>query len=442
MLRSIRLTNFRSFAESGVLPLRPLTLILGPNSSGKSSILKAISLVRQTVAARDPSVPLVLNGPYLDLGSYHDVVFRHSLKRTLGLCFSLDAAVDLEADYARPTRRRHETTRVLTLSGEFGYFARPTRVYWKRTTVETEPTGIQFRLEASGAKAVASVSRGTQEAHATVRPEKFYGLADRGIGLQRWTGDPPVPSPEIAWLLISHEFTSTFQRVLHLGPLRDTPHRTYVVGGEAPLDVGSQGESAIQALWAASRKKVSRPAFVAVNDWLRRLDMAKEIRFRRISPTQYVVEVEDARTGVVSSLPDVGFGVSQILPALIQLQLMAPQSTLLMEQPEIHLHPTLQTALTDVLISATDTKRQVIAETHSELLLSRLQRRIAERKIALESVAILYVEMTPEGSVARELRLDEFGNFIDQLPTGFFSEEYTERLEQAKSVALRQRPAS
>ncbi|HEV8536326.1 MAG TPA: AAA family ATPase [Candidatus Limnocylindria bacterium] len=170
--------------------------------------------------------------------------------------------------------------------------------------------------------------------------------------------------------------------------------------------------------------------------------MAKEIRFRRISPTQYVVEVEDARTGVVSSLPDVGFGVSQILPALIQLQLMAPQSTLLMEQPEIHLHPTLQTALTDVLISATDTKRQVIAETHSELLLSRLQRRIAERKIALESVAILYVEMTPEGSVARELRLDEFGNFIDQLPTGFFSEEYTERLEQAKSVALRQRPAS
>lgn len=443
MLRAIKLTNFRAIAESGTLPLRPLTVILGPNSSGKSSILRAISLARQTVAARDESVPLVLSGPYTDLGSYHDVIYRHSLKRTLGLSYTFDAVEDFARDFRRPrSAPRAARSESVTISSEFGYFARPARVYLKSTVIDIHPNDLHLRLEVSGTRATAIVQSGDLEARARVQPSKFYGLSTRAA-TSKWIGTSPVPDADWPWLIAAHAFQNTMSNVLHLGPLRDAPRRTYVVSGEAPLDVGAAGESAIPALFAASRKQTTRAAFSAVNDWLGELGMARKLRFKRISPTQYVVEVEDSRTGVITSLPDMGFGVSQILPALVQLQLMDRHGTLMMEQPEIHLHPSLQTALADVLIASTvKGTRQVIVETHSELLLARIQRRVADQSLSRSDVAVLYLEMSSEGTQAKELALDEFGNFVDQLPEGFFSEEYIERYEQSKAIATRQRHAS
>jgi predicted ATPase len=209
------------------------------------------------------------------------------------------------------------------------------------------------------------------------------------------------------------------------------------VSGEAPVDVGSSGEQTIHALWSASRKASTRPVYRRVNEWLRKLGLASELRFKRISPTQFTVEVKDATTGVVTGLADVGFGLSQILPALVQLQLMAEGGTLLVEQPEIHLHPRLQTELGDVLIESVGAGRQIIVETHSELLLSRIQRRMAEASIDPRLVSVLYFEMTPMGSVVRQLEFDAFGNFKEPLPMAFFSEEFIERTEQTKAEARR-----
>src|SRR5437773_2506085 len=110
MLLSLRLTNFRAFRDSGPIPLRRLTFLIGKNSSGKSTILKALSLVKQTVLARDPEVPLVLNGRFVDLGSYHDVVYRHDLKVPIGLELSMRGD-----DPSRARLGSKETTRVFKI---------------------------------------------------------------------------------------------------------------------------------------------------------------------------------------------------------------------------------------------------------------------------------------------------------------------------------------
>src|SRR5713101_3861985 len=85
MITSLRIRNFKSLADTGLLTIRPLTFLVGPNSSGKSSIIQSLLLLRQTVESRDLKNPLSINGPYVQLGSYPDLLFMHNSKARLKL---------------------------------------------------------------------------------------------------------------------------------------------------------------------------------------------------------------------------------------------------------------------------------------------------------------------------------------------------------------------
>jgi predicted ATPase len=123
------------------------------------------------------------------------------------------------------------------------------------------------------------------------------------------------------------------------------------------------------------------------------------------------------------SITDVGFGVSQVLPVLVQVFYAPRRSSIILEQPEIHLHPAAQSELGDVLLGAVkDNDVQLLVETHSEHLLRRLQRRIAEAEVAHEDVALYFVETHEGRSILHELVVDEYGN-ITNWPDGFFGDE-------------------
>ena len=126
------------------------------------------------------------------------------------------------------------------------------------------------------------------------------------------------------------------------------------------------------------------------------------------------------------SLHDVGFGVSQLLPIIVQSLTKEPQ-TILLEQPELHIHPRLQADLGNLFAEgALERQKQFIIETHSEHLVLRLQRLVREGKLFPEEISILYVSPGGEGSVVTPLRLDEDGDFIDEWPDGFFPERLRE----------------
>jgi predicted ATPase len=137
-------------------------------------------------------------------------------------------------------------------------------------------------------------------------------------------------------------------------------------------------------------------------------------------------------------ITDVGFGVSQILP-MITLCYYAPEgSTLLLEQPEIHLHPRIQAGLADVLIDAIQTRNiQIILESHSEHLLRRLQRRIAEKTLSPDQAALYFCAVDDGESHLKELKLDLFGN-IQNWPEDFFGDEFGE-IAAMQSAALERR---
>jgi len=136
------------------------------------------------------------------------------------------------------------------------------------------------------------------------------------------------------------------------------------------------------------------------------------------------VKVTDSSPEVL--LPDVGFGVSQILPVLVLCHYAPSGSTLILEQPEIHLHPSVQAKLADVLIDVIKRRNvQIVVESHSEYLLRRLQRRIAEGVIPSNETALYFCEIDHGESKVRELEISE-GGLIKNWPKDFFGDEMGE----------------
>ena len=181
-----------------------------------------------------------------------------------------------------------------------------------------------------------------------------------------------------------------------------------------------------------------------VNDATEELGLNYEIKIHNLENDNLLafgdihsLQVIEKSTGTPLTLCDVGFGLSQILPILVQ-SVMPDTKMVLIEQPEIHLHPKMQTELGDFFIEQCKAgKRQFIIETHSEHLLLRIMRRIRETtagtikdsSLALtpEDVAILYVKPSDEGSQILHLRIDDEGDFIDEWPGGFFEESFEEK---------------
>ena len=137
-------------------------------------------------------------------------------------------------------------------------------------------------------------------------------------------------------------------------------------------------------------------------------------------------------------ITDVGFGVSQILPVLVMCYYVPDGSTILLEQPEIHLHPSVQMGLADVFIDVAKNRHvQIILESHSEHLLSRLQRRLAEESVSKDDIALYFCSAGAAGSQLNELDIDLYGN-IRNWPTDFFGDQFAEVAARQKAELKRQ----
>jgi predicted ATPase len=205
------------------------------------------------------------------------------------------------------------------------------------------------------------------------------------------------------------------------------------------MDVGTKGERTAEVLWYATRTRERRQEMLGqINHWLQEFGVALEARLERLGQSnQYRVLFRDPASQLKINLADVGFGASQVLPIIVQGLYSRPGTLLLVEQPEIHLHPRAQATLGDLLVDiAKRGDRRLIVETHSDHVLGRVQRRIAEEKISRSEVAIYYFNPTPEGTQIREVTVDELGQF-EEFPEGFFEESFQEAVAHSKAMRNR-----
>jgi predicted ATPase len=154
------------------------------------------------------------------------------------------------------------------------------------------------------------------------------------------------------------------------------------------------------------------------------------------------VKIRTRRKSSEVPLTDVGFGVSQVLPVVTLLYYVPEGSTVILEQPEIHLHPLAQAGLADLIINvAMHRNVQIILESHSEHLLLRLQRRIAEEKIKADDVKLYFCDCSKGYSEIKRLRLDLFGN-IENWPDRFMGDVFTETAKAELARVRRMKTAA
>ena len=233
------------------------------------------------------------------------------------------------------------------------------------------------------------------------------------------------------------EYEQLMDRIYYLGPLREYPKRQYSWAGSRPTDVGRKGEKVVDAILAAKALGEKQnlkfqgrlmPFEAIIGHWLKELGLIHSFTIEEIAQgtNLYRTKVQKTKDAPETSIMDVGFGVSQILPVLVLLHYVPKGSIVLLEQPEIHLHPAVQSGLADVIVSAAFHRNvQVVVESHSEHLLRRLQRRVAERRINFEDTKLYFCDHKGSESSLEPLGLNLFGE-IENWPKDFFGDEFAE----------------
>ncbi len=223
--------------------------------------------------------------------------------------------------------------------------------------------------------------------------------------------------------------TEMFRRFLndliYLGPLREFPERHYVYSGNVGGYVGTTGRFVPDLLFK------DRRLLQHVNEVLAEFGIGYDILITGSPAGElndvFSIRLVDRESQVSSSLRDVGFGISQVLPVIVQ-SMLSRNKTVCMEQPEIHLHPRLQAELGTLFAKCIGKpfQNRFIIETHSHHLMLRIQRLIRKGMLKSSDVSVIYVDKGESGSTCLELRLDEEGEFIDRWPNGFFEEGFEE----------------
>lgn len=453
MLTQLQIKHFKAWRDTGSMPLAPLTVIFGANSSGKSSLGHLLLALKQTALLADRRRALHLGdeNTLIDLGTFEDCVYGHDIKHSLDFTLrwklpntltvknalnrnetfsgeELELTARLLADKASQPQTQ-EFVYKLIQGGEAILTVKHARD-GKLTSLESEQLGLVY---AQGRKWPLEP------------PEKFYRFADRT--LSRYQNADFLAE-------FALETERLLQNVFYLGPLRSHPKRVYQWSGDTPPDVGSQGEYAIPALLAAReegrklnrgrKQKIRRfDAFVAA--WLKDLGVIEKFAVKPIAKgrKEYEVLIQALAGAPEVKLTEVGFGISQVLPALVQAFYAPRNAVVWMEQPEIHLHPMVQANLADAFISAVQAYEegqprnvQLIVESHSEHFLSRLQRRVAEGHVRPDEVAIYFVNRRRKSAELEPLRLNMYGE-IDNWPANFFGDEMADIAARTRAAMQR-----
>ena len=446
-MNKITLENFRCFREKQEARLAPLTLLVGENSTGKTSFMALIRALWDV--AFDEKIPNFKEEPY-DLGSFDEIAHHRGGRGGRASQFEAGFTIDL--------RGRENPDKTFHFQATFRQKgAAPNPV--KRRLAQ-DPRWIEIEGETQSRLRISLNQKGEREwGIPELLGKRLYGVAESNqfislhllgmlLAMEADISKPKGSSKKITkregneiYSLLSEfeELRGARHRPNASAPVRSNPRRTYdpspvrhdPKGDYIPMHLASmyfRGGDEWKRLKSAL-EKFGKDAGLFDEISVRPLGKKKEAE-----PFQLQIKKYSGRSkGPQRNLIDVGYGVSQVLPVITELLQSDASDTFLMQQPEVHLHPSAQAALGSLFCELAGEGRRLVVETHSDHLLDRVCMDVRDEKSKLkrEDVSILYFERNDLDVKIHSLELDEQGQVVDAPSSyrNFFMEEVNRRLE-------------
>lgn len=464
MIKTFRLKNFKAFEDTGEIELKPITVLAGPNSGGKSSVLQSLLLLKQTFETEIPSVALNLEGRFLQFSGFEELTYgKPSLgKSEVSYQFIIETPIPGRVIHryfpdSDPNELEDTKNYELESNVEFSFRHRPhgedgssVRPYGcSIKSLFKDNIGPELSIRLLGKRYITKAG-GKGKFHPT--PDILRKVKDvafnhflpsyliqqietdesRERELERLALDPILRSP------LTNLRIELDENLKYLGPLREEPRRAYLHSGSPFPEIGKKGEYAAQILWLEKNSKVrfikdlqqepvESTLMEAVAEIFLSLGVIEPIDVSSTKRLMYQVlfRIGEAPFKKQVTIADVGFGMSQLLPIIVMGLRSSESSILVFEQPEIHLHPRIQSNLADFMLKLAISGKRVLVETHSDYFINRLRRRIAEDKSdnLRDKISILFVRppLEGKGAVIEPLRVDKYG-VIENWPPDFLPE--------------------
>ena len=393
-ITKIAVKGFKSIAEECEIDIRPLTILAGANSSGKSSIMQPLLLLKQTLEAPYDPGPLLIDGPNVRFTSTSQFLSTLTDKKTVD---SFQVKIDTrDSDYSNSMaltfRSGQRTVEIIEMTCEE-----------KLLSDKFSPTEHLTLAPQMTSEEIRSII----EQHSI--PKDFNIVKRLRCFLVFGSQDS-----EIIYI-ITPKVESNIFNIIYLPGLRGNPERIYRLTSSGPLYPGTFEHYASSVIheWQETKSKQLNK----ITDSLHILGLTTQVSTQQIGNIGVEVQVsrlphDSSRETDTVNIADVGFGVSQVLPVVVALIAAKPRQLVYLEQPELHLHPNAQVALAQVLADAAKRGVRVVAETHSSLLLLGIQTLVAEGKLSPDLVKLHWFSRNKEGiTEVDSVDLDEAGTY-------------------------------
>lgn len=484
-MKSFKLENIKSFKSSGNIELKPITIFVGKNSCGKSSLLRFPVLIAQTFK-EDVIAPLLLFGNMIDYGNYDDIVNNHKEEP---IVFEMDyGVIELNRYIHRSVlgRRRVAIDKLIKNYKKISLRTKVNKVNKRLIVQETELILDEHKLcyikQTSSGKydivinGIPSLGEECNLREVNLSFQQFIPIIEHreiiGEYIKKFEESQQIkkifekisraydmledePRNElereiynvynllwfirVLYLGLARKIMTESEELTYIGPFRENPKRNYRYSESAYKDVGVRGENVSMIL----RQDVQENGHLVkqVSSWFEEA-MGFKVVLEDLGSSLFSIMIENA-DGCKDNIIDTGYGISQVIPIVTQLcnnynamdrrQMMyygiRAKRMYILEQPELHLHPAAQAQLADLFVESIiqNKERKILVETHSEHLIRKLQVLIADKNIDFsnDQVAIYYVDKDENGdSFVTRMNITENGQFKEEWPSGFFDKSY------------------
>jgi predicted ATPase len=405
----ITVSGFKSISKEQSIAVRPLTILAGANSSGKSSIMQPLLLMKQTLEATFDPGPVWLGGPNVSFTSVKQLLSMRANSFRIGLAASRENDVNLSFSYTKADGLRIQEASYT--DGSRTYKLRPTmsnseviaeipfakdliRFY----TEDGETPSLRWSIVRDRCFLVPRLGDINDNP-----PAREVILSEDTLG--KWLGYNP-----------QRDVSQYIRYMIHVPGLRGNPERTYKVSAAGPSFPGLFQEyvASIIARWVTEKNG----SLTKLAEHLELLGLTASVSANRINDAQVELQVgrlpRATREPDMVNIADVGLGVSQVLPVLVALLVAEPGQLVYIEQPELHLHPRAQWLLARVFADAAKRGVRVVVETHSSLFLLGVQTLVAQGELSPELVVLHWFRRGEAGQTSiTSTSLDEAGAFGD-----------------------------